>query len=86
MVLKFTRKSGSTRGKTAFTASPWAYRDHLFALSEDGDTYVIPAGDTFEVRHVNSLNEMCMATPAMAGSKLFIRTLEHLYCIEEVRP
>ena len=74
------------RGKTAFTASPWAYRDHLFALSEDGDTYVIPAGDTFEVRHVNSLNEMCMATPAMAGSKLFIRTLEHLYCIEEVRP
>ena len=29
-----------------------------FALSEDGDTYVIPAGDTFKVRHVNSLNEM----------------------------
>ncbi len=47
---------------------------------------MIPAGDTFEVRYVNSLNEMCMATPAMVGSKLFIRTLEHLYCIEEVRP
>ena len=57
-----------------------------FALSKDGDTYVIPAGDTFEVRHVNSLNEMCLATPAMVGSKLFNRTLEHLYCIEEVRP
>ena len=32
----------------AFTASPWAYDDKIFALSEDGDTYVIRAGPTFE--------------------------------------
>ena len=28
----------------AFTASPWAYNGKIFALSEDGDTYVIQAG------------------------------------------
>ena len=30
----------------AFTASPWAYDDKVFALSEDGDAYVIRAGRT----------------------------------------
>jgi outer membrane protein assembly factor BamB len=29
---------------TAFTASPWAYNGKIFALSEDGDTFVIQAG------------------------------------------
>jgi len=71
------------RGRVGFTASPWAYRDHIFCLSEDGDTYVVKAGDQFEISHVNSLDEMCMATPAMANGKLFIRTLTKLYCIQE---
>ena len=26
---------------TLFTASPWAYNGNIFALSEDGDTFVI---------------------------------------------
>ena len=67
------------RPGVAFTASPWAYRDHIFALSEDGDTYVIMAGDEFEVVAVNSLNEMSMATPAIAHSRLFIRTETKMY-------
>jgi len=71
------------RGRVGFTASPWAYRDHIFCLSEDGDTYVIKAGDQFEISHTNSLNEMCMATPAMANGRLYIRTLNKLYCISE---
>jgi outer membrane protein assembly factor BamB len=29
---------------SGFTASPWAYNGKIFALSEDGDTYVIQAG------------------------------------------
>ena len=69
------------RPGVAFTASPWAYRDHIFALSEDGDTYVIKAGEEFEVVAVNSLNEMSMATPAIADSSLFIRTASKLYRI-----
>ena len=46
----------------AFTASPWAYNGKIFALSEDGDTYVIQAGPEFKVLGKNPLDEMCMAT------------------------
>ena len=67
----------------AFTASPWAYDDKVFALSEDGDAYVIRAGGTFEVIGRNPLDEFTMATPAIAQGSLFIRTRSKLYRIAE---
>jgi len=66
---------------TAFTSSPWAYNGKIFAISEDGDTFVMQAGADFKVLRKNSLDEMAMATPAIAGSSLFIRTAGSLYCI-----
>jgi outer membrane protein assembly factor BamB len=70
----------------AFTASPWAYDDKIFALSEDGDAYVIRAGRTFEVIGRNPLDEFTMATPAIAHGSLFIRTRSKLYRIGEGAP
>ncbi len=70
-------------GTAGFTASPWAYRGHVFCLSEEGDTYVVKAGDSYTLERVNSLGEMCLATPAIAGPQLFIRTLSHVYCLAE---
>ena len=67
----------------AFTASPWAYDDKIFALSEDGDAYVIRAARTFEVIGRNPLDEFTMATPAIAQGSLFIRTRSKLYRIAE---
>ncbi len=67
------------RGAGAFSASPWAYNGHLFVLSEDGDTFVIKAGDTFQVVGKNSLDEMSMATPAIADGSLYLRTRTKLY-------
>ena len=69
------------QGNTAFTASPWAARGKIFALSEDGDTYVFAAGPEYQLLHKNSLEEMCMATPAIAGDRLLIRTLTRLFCV-----
>lgn len=66
---------------TGFTASPWAYNGRIFALSEDGDTFVIDAGPTFRVVARNALNEMTLATPAIADGSLIIRTAGHLYRI-----
>ena len=63
----------------AFTASPWAYGSKIFALSEDGDTFVIRAGPRFELLGVNALDEFTMATPAIAKGSLFIRTASKLY-------
>ena len=67
--------------KASFTASPWAYNGKVFCLSEDGDTYVVEAGPAFKVVGVNSLNEFCLATPAVADGKLLLRTASRLYCL-----
>ncbi len=69
------------QGANAFTASPWGAGGKVFCLSEDGDCFVVQAGPEFKVLGKNSLNEMCMATPAAAKDRLFLRTLGHLYCI-----
>lgn len=69
------------QGRAGFTSSPWAYQGKVFCLSEDGDTYVVRAGDKFDLLHINRLDEMCMATPAMARGSLFIRTASQLYRI-----
>ncbi len=68
---------------TSFTASPWAANGRIYALSEDGDTFVFQAGRDYRLLHTNSLGEMCMATPAIAGNRLLIRTLSKLYCVAE---
>jgi outer membrane protein assembly factor BamB len=70
-----------TLDATGFTASPWAYNGKVFAISEDGDTYVIQAGPEFKVIGKNSLGEMTLATPAVASGSLIVRTASKLYRI-----
>jgi outer membrane protein assembly factor BamB len=67
----------------AFTSSPWGAGGRVFCLNEDGVCYVLRAGDKFELLHTNKLadGDMCMATPALAGDRLLIRTAARLYCI-----
>jgi outer membrane protein assembly factor BamB len=69
-------------GRT-FTASPWAARGKVYALNEDGVTLVFEAGDAFKLLHSNRLadDDMGMATPAIAGDRLLLRTSARLYCI-----
>jgi outer membrane protein assembly factor BamB len=68
-----------TAEASGFTSSPWAYNGRLFAMSEEGDAYVIQAGSEFKVVGKNSLSEMTLATPAIARGSLFIRTASKLY-------
>ena len=68
---------------TPFDYVPKEQDDKLFLLSEDGDTYVIQAGQTFDVIGQKPLNEFTMATPAIAHGSLFIRTASKLYRITE---
>jgi outer membrane protein assembly factor BamB len=66
-----------------FTASPVAANGRVFCLNEDGVTFVVRAGDRFELLQTNKLAEddMCLATPAVAGDHLLIRSAARLYCI-----
>ncbi|MCA1603093.1 MAG: serine/threonine protein kinase, partial [Acidobacteria bacterium] len=85
---RFDAKTGAQTYKTridpaatAFTTSPWAYNGKLFCLSEEGQTFVIAAGEKFRLLHVNALDDMAQATPALAGERLLIRTESRLYSI-----
>lgn len=77
----YGKRRFSPRG--SFTSSPWAYDGKVFCLNEDGLTYVIKAGPDFEIMNTNKLEELCIATPSIAGGKLLIRTLTKVYCVTE---
>jgi outer membrane protein assembly factor BamB len=64
-----------------FTASPVLIGGNVFAVSEDGEVFVFPAGPTFKRLAKNSIGEKVMATPAVSNNRLFIRGQEHLFCI-----
>ena len=72
-----------TAEASGFTSSPWAYNGKIFAMSEEGDTYVIQAGPEFKVLGKNSLNEMTLATPAISRGSLIVRTASKLYRISK---
>jgi outer membrane protein assembly factor BamB len=85
---RFDAKTGKQSYKTridpaatAFTTSPWAYNGKLFCLSEEGQTFVITTGEEFKLLHVNELDDMAQASPALVGERLLIRTEHRLYSI-----
>jgi len=87
ILTRFDAKTGEQTYKSRlgpgayFTTSPWAYNGKLFCLDEEGQTHVIAAGKEFKLLHVNALEEMAQATPALAGERLLIRTESRLYSI-----
>ncbi len=64
-----------------YSASPVAADGKIYFLSEQGNTTVIKSGPKFEVLATNSLNESCLASPAISAGQIFIRTEKTLYCI-----
>jgi len=64
-----------------FSASPWSYNGKIFAVNEDGDTFVLQAGPEFKVLGRNALGEMTLASPAVANGSLIMRTATRLYRI-----
>ncbi|PYP89335.1 MAG: serine/threonine protein kinase [Blastocatellia bacterium AA13] len=78
---KQTYKTRIDPAATAFTTSPWAYNGKLFCLSEEGQTFVVKTGEQFQLLHVNELDDMALASPALVGERLLIRTEHRLYSI-----
>jgi hypothetical protein len=50
---------------------------------DSGKTHVLDAGRTLNEVAVNKLDTGCMASPAVVGDSLLLRTKTHLYCIGE---
>jgi len=65
-----------------FAASPVYADGRLYFCNEQGKTFVIKPGRTCELLATNQLAIGCMASPAVSGRALFLRTKTHLYRIE----
>jgi outer membrane protein assembly factor BamB len=68
-------------GAGGFSASPVAADGRVYFTSEDGDVFVVRAGRTFELLARNTMGQVCMASPAISGDLLIVRTRSMLYGI-----
>jgi outer membrane protein assembly factor BamB len=64
-----------------FSASPVAADGKIYLLSEGGETVVLEAGRTPRVLARNKLDGRLLASPAVSGGRLFIRTDDRLFAI-----
>jgi outer membrane protein assembly factor BamB len=71
-------------GGQTFSSSPLASQGFVYMVSEDGDAFVLRAGDKYDEVAKNSLGEMTFATPAANADSLFVRTQTKLYRIRQV--
>jgi outer membrane protein assembly factor BamB len=65
----------------SYSASPVAANGRLYLTSEDGEINVVKTGPKFELIGENSVGEVTMATPAIAGDLMIIRGLKHVIAI-----
>lgn len=69
-------------GSHTYSASAVAAGGHIYFTSEGGEVTVIEEGTTFKHVASNDLKEVVMATPAISGDRLLIRTVRKLYCLK----
>jgi outer membrane protein assembly factor BamB len=67
--------------REGFSASPVAVDGKVFFTNDDGETFVLKVGPTFQLLHTNSLGERTLASPALVDGRWYIRTDRHLYAI-----
>jgi outer membrane protein assembly factor BamB len=68
-------------GSGGFTASVVAGDGKIYFTAELGQVYVVKPGAKFELVATNEMDEICMATPAIADGTIFYRTRGHVVAI-----
>jgi hypothetical protein len=58
-------------GKILCLSSPVAGDGKIYCSAEEGDVFVVRAGQAFELLAHNQLGETCLATPAISEGTLF---------------
>ncbi|HSZ58024.1 MAG TPA: PQQ-binding-like beta-propeller repeat protein [Tepidisphaeraceae bacterium] len=75
-----------TRLGDAYSASPIYADGRLYFFSQDSGSFIVKPGRSFELLAHNDLTDGCMASPAVSGSALFVRTKSALYRIDKASP
>lgn len=66
-----------------YYASPVAGDGKIFVTGENGFIVVLEQGPKLKVLATNDVGESCVATPAIADGRLFVRGRETLFCFGE---
>jgi outer membrane protein assembly factor BamB len=67
-----------------FKSSPVGANGKLYLASENEDVIVLRMGEKFEVLATNTMpDQVFIATPAITGGEIFLRSKSRLYCIRE---
>lgn len=66
---------------SGFSGSPVASDGKIYLPSEDGDIFIVKAGEKFELLGKNSIGQLLMATPAISGGMMFVRGERDLFAI-----
>lgn len=62
-------------------SSPVASDGRVYLSNNDGQTFVVRAGKSFELLATNGLGERITASPAVVGNQLIYRTDSHVFCV-----
>jgi outer membrane protein assembly factor BamB len=76
--LLYKEKLPDTRG---ISASGIASNGKLYFATEQGEVFIIKAGENFEIVAQNKLNDVVMASPAISDNTLFFRTQHKIIAI-----
>ena len=63
-----------------YYASPVAGDGKIYIASESGKVVVLPPGGSLDALAVNDLQDSIYATPALVDKRIYIRTVNSLYC------
>jgi outer membrane protein assembly factor BamB len=64
-----------------YSSSPTVADGKVYITNEEGLTTVLKAGPAFAVLAENSVGDFVLATPAVDGGQILLRTSKKLYCI-----
>lgn len=70
-------------GGNAYSASPVSADGKLYFASEEGEIHVVKAGPKYEYLGSNPMGGVLLATPAIAGDMLFVRTNKDLFGVAD---
>jgi outer membrane protein assembly factor BamB len=67
--------------REGFSASPVAVDGKVFFTNDQGETFVLRAGPSFELLRTNRIGEVTLASPALVDGRWYIRTDRSLFAI-----
>lgn len=65
-----------------YYASPIAAGGYIYVPGENGSIVVIKSGSELEIVSKNDVGDSIVATPAIADNRLFVRSVNQLFCFE----